>query len=186
MSSKALRWMAGLGILVLAMALAAVAQDSDGVQFRGTIGDYTLASTPPTVGGPWKVEGEWQLHVNWRLLKAWFTAQLTMVRSDEGAMAHGGLDSATARNAHTHHIRLINGTVTPLSNGSFEVSGTATLTANGKTPPNPPFSSASVPITINITGGDLVPFSNVQLSLGGDAVGHFGNKPLLGVVKSLQ
>lgn len=180
------RWMAGIGVLVLAATLAAVAQDSDGVQFRGTIADYTLANTPASVGGPWRVSGEWRLHVNWRSLKAGFSAQLTMVRSDEGAMEHGGLDSAAARNAHTHHIRLINGTVMALSNGSFEVSGTATLSANGKTPPNPPFSSASVPITIKITGGDLVPFSNMQLSLGGDAVGHFGDKPLLGVVKSFQ
>ena len=117
--------------------------------------------------------------------EAGFSAQLTMVRSDEGAMAHGGLDSAAARNAHTYHIKLAIGNVTPLPNG-FEVTGMATLTANGKTPPNPPFSSASVPVTIDITGGDLVPFSNMQLSLGGDAVAHFGSKPLLGVVKSFQ
>lgn len=185
MKSKSLRWVAGIGVLLLAVTLAAVAQDSDAVQFRGSVGDYTLANTPPSVGGPWKVQGEWQMHVDWHSLKAGFTAELTMVRSDEGALAHGGLDSAGARNAHTHHIKLINGNVTPLSNG-FEVTGTATLTANGKTPPNPPFSSASVPVTIDITGGNLVEFSNMQLSLGGDAVGHFGSKPLLGVVKSFD
>jgi len=185
MKSKALRWMAGIGVLVLAATLAAVAQDSDGVQFRGTIGDYTLANTPATVGGPWRVQGEWQLRVNWRALNAGFTAELTMVRSDEGATTHGGLDSAAARNAHTHHIKLVNGYVVAKSNG-FEVTGTATLTANGKTPPNPPFSSASVPVTIDITGGDLVPFSNMQLSLGGDAVAHFGAKPLQGVVRNFQ
>ena len=185
MKSKVLRWVAGIGVLVLATTLAAVAQDFDGVQFRGTIGDYTLASTPLSVGGPWKVQGEWQMHVNWRSLKARFTAELTMVRSDDGAMAHGGLDSALARSAHTHHIKLVNGTVIPSSNG-FEVTGTATLTANGKTPPNPPFSSAEVPVTIAITGGDLVKFSNMQLTLGGDAVAHFGSKPLQGVVRNFQ
>lgn len=183
MKSKALRWMAG-AVVVVAVSLAAMAQDSDEVvRFSGTIGDYTLANTPSTVGGPWDVHGQWQLRVNWITLKAAFTAELTMVRSDEGALAHGGLDSAMARNAHTHHIKLVNGNVIGINHG-FEVTGTATLTANGKTPPNPPFSSASVPITISITGGDLVPFSNMQLSLGGDAVGHFGSKPLLGVVKN--
>lgn len=188
MKSKALRWVACIGALVLSVTLAATAQDSDAAaQFRGTIGDYTLANTPPSVTGPWRVQGEWQLHVNWQSLKAGFTAELTMVRSDAGAMAHGGLDSATARNAHTHHIKLAIGNVTPMSNGNgFEVTGTATLTANGKTPPNPPFSSASVPITIDITGGDLVHFSNMQLSLGGDAVAHFGSKPLQGVVRNFQ
>lgn len=182
MKSKVLR-MAGL-VVLLAVSVAAVAQDSDEVvRFSGTIGDYTLANTPSTVAGPWDVHGQWQLRVNWITFQAMFTAELTMVRSDEGALLHGGLDLAAARNAHTHHIKLVNGTVTPLGNG-FEVTGTATLTANGKTPPNPPFSSASVPITIDITGGDLVPFSNMALSLGGDAVAHFGSKPLLGVVNN--
>lgn len=182
MKSKALRWTAG-AVVVLAVSLAAMAQDSDEVvRFSGTIGDYTLANTPSTVAGPWDVHGQWQLRVNWITFKATFTAELTMVRSDEGALAHGGLDSAAARNAHTHHIKLVNGNVIGINHG-FAVTGTATLTANGKTPPNPPFSSASVPVTISITGGDLVPFSNMQLSLGGDAVGHFGSKPLLGVVK---
>lgn len=186
MKSNALRGMAVVGVLMLTVSLGA-AQDQDGVQFRGTIGDYTLANNPPSVAGPWRVQGEWQMHVNWRSLKAGFTAELTMVRSDAGAMAHGGLDSAAARNAHTHHIKLAIGNVMTMSNGNgFEVTGTATLTANGKTPPNPPFSSASVPVTIDITGGDLVHFSNMQLSLGGDAVAHFGSKPLLGVVRNFQ
>jgi hypothetical protein len=184
MKSNVLRGMAVVGLLILTVSLGA-AQDQDGVQFRGTIGDYTLANTPASVGGPWKVQGEWQMHVNWRTLKAGFTAELTMVRSDEGAMQHGGLDSAAARTAHTHHVKLAIGNVAAISNG-FEVTGTATLTANGKTPPNPPFSSASVPVTIDITGGDLVHFSNMQLTLGGDAVNHFGYKPLQGAVKNFQ
>ncbi len=42
------------------------------------------------------------------------------------------------------------------------------------------------PLLLDITGGDLVHFSNMQLTLGGDAVNHFGYKPLQGVVRNFQ
>ena len=188
MKSKALGGMAAIVVLLLVASMGAVAQN--GVRFSGLINDYTPSidnnQTPAVnLGGPWEIRGEWTLTVD-KDGKADFSAALTMERSDEGALLQpGGLDSTSARKAHTHHLRLVDGTLTVINHG-FEVSGTATLTGNGTAPPNPPFSSPSIPLRIDITGSDLVKFSNIQLFLEGDAMKHFGSQAVNGVVKNFH
>jgi hypothetical protein len=167
-----------IGALVVAASIGGLAQTPRETHFRGTISDYT----PQSVGGPWEVRGLWSLKVKGDSGTADFSAALTMVRSDMGVMLSGGgdLNSAKQRNAHTHHITLVDGTVTPLTNG-FRVTGTATITGNGAFPP--PFGPDST-VQIDITGGNSVTFSNIQLTMGGDAAMHFGTNPINGVVRS--
>ena len=66
--------------------------------------------------------------------------------------------------------------MTSIPNG-FKVSGTATITANGNVTP---YSSA--PVEVEITGGNLLQFSNMKLTFRGVAVDHFGSQPYDGVV----
>jgi hypothetical protein len=88
-----------------------------------------------------------------------------MVRSDNPARA-----------AHTHHVAVDNGEVTPLANG-FRISGAARVTSNGNLAG---FSGS--PVVIEVTGGNTLPFSNVSVTFGGGAAAHFGDQPLHGVV----
>ncbi len=176
-------WRGGrLGVLVLALSMCAVAQKPKEIQFRGTIADYT----PQSVGGPWEVRGTWSLTLK-RNGMADFSAALNMERSDLGVMLSGGgdLNSATDRNAHTHNFTLVDGTVTFPSDGSIEVTGPVTITGNGKFPP--PFGPTST-VTIDITGGNSVTFSNIKLTFGegSDAITHFGTNPINGVVRSVK
>jgi len=174
MNSKRFWWVARIGALVL-VSVALLAQDPQPVHFRGTINDFT----PASVGGPWEMSGTWSLDLNGDSGEANFSAVLTMVRSDLGVT---DLNSAKQRSAHTHHMTLIGGTVTPVANG-FEVTGPITITANGNFPP--PFGIPST-ATIDVTGGNTVAFSNIKVTLTGAAVAHFGSQPINGVVRSAK
>jgi hypothetical protein len=175
MKSKAFWLVVHIGVLVLAVSLGALAQTPTLMNFRGLINDYT----PASVSGPWEVRGQWSLKVKGDSGTADFSAALTMVRSDLGVT---DLNSPAARNAHTHHITMVNGTVTPLTNG-FRVSGPATITGNGNYPP--PFGGSST-LQIDIVGGNSVAYSNIKLTFGGDAAGHFGSQAVNGVVRSAK
>ncbi len=175
MKSKGFWWVVQIGVFVLAISTGALAQVPTPVHFRGTINDFT----PASVGGPWEISGTWSLDLNGDSGEADFSAALTMVRSDLGVT---DLNSAKQRSAHTHHITLVNGTVTPLANG-FEVTGPVTITGNGNFPP--PFGTPST-ATIDIVGGNSVAFSNIKVTLTGAAVIHFGSQPINGVVHSSQ
>jgi hypothetical protein len=175
MKSKGFWWMAQLGVL-LAMSIGALAQTPTQVKFSGLFNDYT----PASVGGPWEVRGEWSLTVKGDSGKADFSAALTMARSDLGVtLNNGNLNTPASRNAHTHHLNLVDGTVTPLANG-FRVTGPPTITGNGNYPP--PFGANST-VQIDITGGNTVTFSNIKLTFAGDAAAHFGSQPVNGVVR---
>jgi len=128
-----------------------------------------------------QIGGEWSLELKGEPDKADFSAALTMVHSDLGVTG-GDLNTPKARNAHTHHVTLVDGTVEPLTNG-FRVTGTAIITANGVFPP--PF-GASSSVQIDITGGDSVTYSNIQMTFSGDAPAHFGAQPINGVVRSAR
>jgi hypothetical protein len=145
------------------------------------ISDYT----PQSVSGPWEVRGQWSLKVKGESGTADFTAAVAMVRSDLGVTLSapgGSLNDPKARNAHTHHITLVDGTVTPITNG-FRVIGKARITGNGIYPP--PFGQSST-LQIDIIGGNSVAFSNIKLTFGGDAAAHFGSQPINGVVQSFK
>ena len=72
------------------------------------------------------------------------------------------------------------GQVAAIGNG-FRISGTAVITSNGSLAP---FSSS--PVTVDITGGNTVGFSNVSVTFGGAAATHFGAEPVRGVVRVEQ
>jgi hypothetical protein len=177
-------WVAQIGIVVLAGSLSGVAEHPREMEFRGSINDYTPQNMPTTVMGPWQVTGQWSLRLKREHDKADFSAALTMVRSDQGVLLSGGgdLNSATQRMAHTHHILLAGGTVTPIANG-FRVFGPATITANGNFPP--PFGGSSS-LQVDIVGGNTITPSNIKLTFSGDAMGHFGSQAINGVVRSVK
>jgi hypothetical protein len=173
-----------IAVLALAAGSGALAQGPNHTKFRGVINDYTPAST----GGPWEVRGHWSLVVKERAETADFSAALTMERSDQGVIEHGGGDfnDPADRMAHTHHITLLKGKVTTIP-GGFQVTGPGTVTANGMFPP--PFGSDIPTLTITITGGageSSITFSNITVAFGDPAAGHFGPNPLHGVVRSWE
>ncbi len=176
--NKNFGWMAQIGILMLAITMGALAQNP--THFSGVFNDYTPAST----SGPWEVRGQWSLFLVGTSGTANFDAALTMGRSDIGVMQNGGgdLNNPAGRAAHTHHISVINGTVTPLPNG-FRVTGTSTVTGNGNYPP--PFGGNST-VQIDVIGGNTVAASNIKLSFIGDAANHFGSQPVNGVVRDFK
>ena len=170
--SKSLRWVVCLAVLALGSSVLALAQS---VRFTGLIGDYTPQTS---TDGPWVLRGEWSLQLT-DAGTGNFSAVLTMVRSDEGAMTHGGLDATSARKAHTHHISLKNAAISPITNG-FKIVGPATITGNG----NPVFLPSQ--LEVDITGGSQVQFSNIKLIFQDPAASHFGTQALNGVVGHVQ
>jgi hypothetical protein len=198
MKSKASLWVrAILTVLAVGVATIALAQSPNHRQLRelgGVLNDYTPAaasvnspSGTPSVAGPWEVRGHWQLVLKGSE-KAQFSAALTMERSDAGVALNGGgdLNNPVDRFAHTHHITILDGDVTPTATG-FQVTGPATITKDGVFPP--PFGSTLSVLTIEITGGtgdSSVRFSNITVLFGAPAAGHFGMAPLHGVVRSVQ
>lgn len=153
----------------------ASAQNSPRSHLGGTIGDYVWVEAGPGFGA-WFVSGEWSLHVHGASGKADFTASLLGVRSDLWVLQNSIDPATTTRTPHTHHVGLVNAEVTSIPNG-FKVSGTATITANGSVAP---YSNA--PVEVEITGGNLVRFSNMKLTFLGIAIDHFGSQPYDGVV----
>lgn len=183
-------------VTAFALCVAASAQVPGQLKLRGEINDYT----PSTTGGPWEMHGEWSLHVLRQVdggpQIANFSAEVDMERSDQGVMLNGDDFTMPAdRHAHTHHITM-RGQVTKnlLDKNNnvigFEVTGVATITGNGGAPPDfDPYAN----VTIDVTGGSLVKYSNLKLTFGASpsnppahnasAVDHFGSFPLNGVVK---
>ena len=80
------------------------------------------------------------------------------------------------RSAHTHQVTLSDAQVTPMANG-FQISGNAVITVNGNLAG---FSGS--PVVVEVTGGSAIPFSNISLTFGAEAVSHFGDQPFHGVV----
>jgi hypothetical protein len=183
------RWIALVGLFVFAGVGGAHGQSPkddhfNGLHLTGLINDFT---TPAF--GSWEVHGAWSLDVTGGPNAANFTAALTMERSDLffGLTPTANPNTLATRNAHTHHISVVNSTVTAIP-GGFRVNGTAVetvVTGNGagaSFETNPPSST----VQINITGGSLVTFSNITLTFGGAAASHFGLNPLAGVVETVK
>jgi hypothetical protein len=176
MRNNGFRWLVQVAVVLVA-CFGALAQSAGTVKLSGVISDYTPSNVSPT--GPWEVRGNWSLLLKPTLSQANFAAALTMVRSDYWITQNpGNVDDPSLRSPHTHHIRLINGTVTSITNG-FEVTGVATVTGNGNAPPF----GLSIPIVIDITGGTNVQYSNIKLTFQSPADAHFGTEPLEGVVQ---
>jgi hypothetical protein len=158
-------------------ARAPLPQGSMPERFGGVMNAYS----PQTATGPYEIRGPWSLKLKRNFTKADFSAALNMELSDGWVLTlNGGNFDPNARGAHTHHITLVDADVTPLANG-FQVSGTATITVNGNPAPVSP-----TPLVIAITGGSIVQFSNITLTFGLPASGHFGTAPLSGVVRRVS
>ena len=150
-----------LAVVTLALSGHGLAQGRD-LRYSGTVNDYTLNVDG---GGAWHISGEWTMSVNGDSGKGTFTVGLTMARA-----------AVEPRSFHTHHITLENGAVTALPNG-YRITGTAALTGNGS------FAGFNgSPLTVEITGGNAVPFSNLAITFGGGAANHFGSATIKGVV----
>jgi hypothetical protein len=148
--------------IVVALGGQALAQSSSPFRITGTLNDYTDVTNP--TAGPWHITAEWSAELRGRSGHVDFIASLTMVRSTSGAASH------------THHVALVNATVTPIANG-HRISGDALITSNGAVAA---FSGSH--LDVDITGGPVIPLANVKLTFGGEAVSHFGDQPIEGVV----
>jgi hypothetical protein len=177
-------------IAMLVLAVAAVSAYAGGarcMRFRGTLNDYTPAST----GGPWEMRGSWNLVLHEGSGTADFTAALNMEQSDEGiinmAIAKGDTASPTVefntpalRGAHTHHIVLENKPFSKTSTGGIEVMGAINLVTKDGSPA--PFGQSTLDVVV--TGGTSVKYSNVTITFVGPATGHFGTQAIHGVVRN--
>jgi len=167
------------GLLMLTATAGVLAQTPTPTQFSGVINDYTPSTSSPT--GPWEMRGPWTLTLNGDGSTAAFTATLTMELSDYTRNS-SNIDATTgssSRMQHTHHIAIAGGTVTQIPTGGFAVTGSATVTKDGSPAP-----FAASTLTVTITGGTSVGFSNITLQFAGGAPVHFGSQLIHGVVGS--
>lgn len=160
---KVLSRLAALVTIVVALTSHGLAQSGAPNKLGGIIDDF---SPVLDANGPWQLSGQWSLKLKGDSGSGDFSAALNMVRAEY----------VNNRSAHTHHVTISNGQVTPLANG-FQISGNAIITVNG----NPAGFSGS-PVTVQVTGGSAVAFSNITLTFGGGAVMHLGDQPFHGVV----
>jgi hypothetical protein len=166
-------------VLMLAAATGVMAQAPLPTQFSGVIDDYTPSTSSPM--GPWEMRGPWSLTLNGAASTADFTATLTMELSDYTRNS-SNIDStsgSTSRMQHTHHIEIMGGAVTQIPAGGFVVTGPASITKDGSPAP-----FAASTLTVSITGGTTVGFSNITLQFAGGAPVHFGSQLIHGVVGS--
>lgn len=151
-----------LVVITLGGAAPARAQSAVVARVDGTFHDFTADLDG---SGPWQLVGGWS-----GALKATGTvdvqASLSMVRADN-----------PTRQPHTHHVALIDGTVSAIA-GGYRIAGTATITSNGTTAG---FSGS--PVVVDITGGPAVALAKITLTFQGAAVAHFGDQPIDGIVR---
>jgi hypothetical protein len=202
MHSKAFFWSVGAWVLVLALGTSAAAQGRSGEHFRGIINDFTPAHAKGNPTGPWEIHGVWRLDLNSDDSRADFSAALTMENSDYWLLINhnppADPDSPSTRTPHTHHITMRDAQVTsdpssvasgcptasykPPTTTGFMITGYASITGNGGHPPFAPQGQPS-PLTVCVTGGTQVEFSNVTLVFGKPASGHFGSQAINGAVR---
>jgi hypothetical protein len=166
-------------VLMLAITTGVLAQTPTATQFSGVINDYSPTTSSPM--GPWEMRGPWTLTLNQDTSKADFSATLTMELSDY-TRNPSNIDSTSAttgRMQHTHHIAIQAGTITQIATGGFELSGPVTITKDGSPAP-----LAASTLSVDITGGKSVGFSNITLQFQGGATVHFGPQLIHGVVSS--
>jgi hypothetical protein len=165
---RALLIIAAAVTIVVALTSQGLAQSGPPTptMFSGIIDDFTPVLD---TNGPWQVSGPWSLTLRGHSGRGDFSWGVNMARAENDV-----------RMQHTHQVTISDGQVTSLANG-FQISGNAIITLNG----NPaPFSGS--PVVVQVTGGSAVPFENVVLTFGGDAVMHFGDQPFHGVVTQRQ
>jgi hypothetical protein len=156
-----------VALMTMALSGHPMAQAPLQTKYEGTITDYVQA-----LGTTWLVSGEWSLELKGTSGTGDFSASLSMFDTANPAAV-----------AHTHHVTLTRGEVVVSEDWSepgtrFTLSGEGLVTGNG----GPSYPDA--PIAIAISGGNAVTYSNIRLTLGGDAASHFGPVALGGAVKT--
>jgi hypothetical protein len=189
-----------VSLLMLVASTCAVAEDFRPGYFSGIINDYSPSNVK---GGPWEMHGQWslELHREWGGGEtADFYADMTMsgfvttnVPQLDGTVL--ALQTQGGVNPHTHHIRLTHISVVwnmtgcptflpPATLAGFQISGTVSLiTGNGS---KAPFEMTPLPtsvLQVCVTGGSLVPYSNLTMLFTGPATSHFGPQAIHGVVR---
>ena len=148
------------------------------------------------------MHGRWSVAINEFNETATFSAELSMETGDF-VNSSPTFDPGTL-GAHTHHISMTNAKIVPgfagcpssvapapVTTTGFQIQGMVHVTGNGEpapfeipagvTDPSPSQLIAS-PLTICITGGTRVEFSNITLQIGAPAATHFGPQAIHGVV----
>ena len=195
MKNKAFSWLAHMAVIALALSSGVLAQAPPPVRLSGTINDYN-----PFSNGQYEMRGTWSLKVNGASGKAEFSAALNMEHSDLWMIANNTTDT-TLRDPHTHHITMRNAQVIfdesyvesncptahyfVATTTGFAVVGMASVTGDGGFAPFAPHGELS-PLTVCVTGGTQVGFSNVTLVVGSPASKHLGTQAINGVVKSAR
>lgn len=190
-------------ILMFVVGMGALAQGQARVHFRGIINDFTPAHDGKgNPSGPWELHGVWRLDLKGHSDVADFSAVLTMENSDYWLLINpnppANPDSPATRTPHSHHIAMKDAQVTwdpsavaagcptasykPPTTTGFMVTGWASVTGNGGYAPFAPQGQLSQ-LTVCITGGTQVEFSNVTLVFGTPASGHFGSQPINGAIR---
>ncbi len=167
-------------VVTLGTGRITLAQTPAATEFSGVIHDYS-PSTTVSPNGPWEMRGTWTLTLDGQSGKGDFSAALTMELSDYTRTA-SNVDSASgsdSRMQHTHHISILGGTVAQIATGGFTLTGPVSVTKDGSPAP-----FASSTLTVSITGGKTVEYSNLTLQFQGGAPGHFGAQLIHGVVIS--
>jgi hypothetical protein len=167
----------GCAVLMLAVATGLLSQTSTPTQFSGVINDFSPSTTSPT--GPWEMRGVWTLTLDGQSGQGSFSAALTMelsdyTRSPSNIDATSGADS---RMQHTHHITIQSGMVKQIATGGFQLTGPVSITKDGSPAP-----LAASTLSVTITGGSTVQFSDITLQFQGGAPVHFGSQLIHGVV----
>jgi hypothetical protein len=157
-------WILGRALLVVTLTLAAAgiaaAQSSAQTKVSGLIHDYATSA-----GTDWQIVGDWSATLKGASGKVDVLMSLSMERPNPASPG-----------AHTHHVAIVDGTVTAIANG-YRITGAASITSNGATAP---FSGSEV--TVDVTGGAALALAKVSVTFGGTAAGHFGDQPIEGVV----
>jgi hypothetical protein len=193
MRIKGLWWALCIAVglaLVLATNIRAWDEAEAPTQLKGVINDYT-----PIAGGTtaWEVRGPWEMSLDKEDGTAKFTASVTMELSPVGQTTNvGGVTLAQ----HTHDIRMKgklnfspsdcppNAAGAPPYTPRFEITGQATISANGGGFPPPPAMAEPSQLQVCIEGGTVTAYSNVTLMFqGAPASNHFGSQAIHGVVR---
>ena len=160
MRSAALRRLAAIAAIAVALGTQGRAQAPLHTHYEGTINDYVQA-----LGTTWLVSGGWSMKLTGSSGTGDFTASLSMFDTANPEEGLEILDLVVADDWSTTSAR-------------FTLGGDGDVTGNGG------LSWAGAPVEVTISGGSAVTYSNIRLKLGGNAEGHFGPAPLGGVVNA--
>ena len=182
MKNKPFEWATRITTVIVLVSIAAVAQNATPKHFRGVINAYSPQTTSTTgTTGPYEVRGPWSLKLNGNSTKANFSAALNMELSDGWVITENGSNFDPI--AEVPHSSRRSSRWGCLDNIYGRIPNHRYGHDNTQWSPAPISPS---PVTIEITGGTQLAFSNITLTFGVPGSNHFGTEPLSGIVQSVQ